>query len=251
MKNRIYLLALVVLGITFFTSCNNDDELDYDYYPYNRFYSLAMVDNPDKEPSFVFELDNGERMKVQSSNYPYDKPETGVRIFADYSILYDAEKGSHYDYNVYLIDYFPILTKGVFDITPETQDSIGNDLIHVRNMWIGKNYLNVEFSYPGSPNHIHYINLVKDDSKVYEDGKLHLELRHNGRNDFAVKELWGLASFDLSPFKEEGKEAISIVVHWKNFNTPTDRKYELEYKFDMPEKESKPFTVEAEKAKFV
>ena len=210
MKKYLFLLLLPFLA---FASCNDDDDEPY-------YISIATVDNPDNSANFYLKLDNNKRLRVSETNYGGYKPKTGQRILADYGVLDDNTSGNGYDYSIKLYDAYNILTKGIFNITPETQDSIGNDPIGLRKMWIGSDFLNVRFVYDGY-NQVHYISLVKDDSKTYDDGKIHLEFRHNAHNDAPMYRSEGWVSFNLTSLVAvplADAEPLELVIHVKRLD---------------------------------
>jgi hypothetical protein len=134
------------LALVFLASCNREEvenQIQTD------FTSIATVVNVNQTSGFNFKLDNGDVMKVTATNFPYYRPVSGQRIVANYSILSVNNDNNTYNHKVALNDVYEVLTKGVFKMKPSTQDSIGNDLIEIRDIWVGSNYLNVEFVYPG------------------------------------------------------------------------------------------------------
>ena len=216
------ILLSVIIGLL--SSCldNNDN-----YYA-NTEVDIATVENPDSSTRFYLRLDNNIKLYCSVSDIAYYRPKNGQRIIANYRILTNKSDTSSYQHDIQLIEVYEVLTKKVLDIKPEQQDSIGNDVISIRYMWIGSDYLNVEFNYPGN-NKVHFINLVWDISKSYDDGKMHYEFRHNANNDEPVRSNWGMASFDLSYLKMTNfVDSINIVVHTKEFTK--DGTYELTYK---------------------
>lgn len=226
---------LFLLPLFFFFSCDDDDGYSLGKY----WVSIATVENPDDTPYFYLRLDNEELLWTAATNLYNYRPKTGQRVCAVYTILNDKPEGSAYQHDVKLNDAYNILTKNVFYITPEQQDSIGNDPIGVDDMWIGSNYLNIEFYYGGYYK-THFINLVKDDSKEYDDNKLHLEFRHNGNEDERKYKMRGIVSFDLlslfiSPLDESSQEKTDLVIHVKNIDGE-----EITYDFQYdPKKENK------------
>ena len=214
-KMKKYLI-LLLLTVVMLSSCNDDDDYSLDKF----WVSIATVENPNNEPFFFLKLDNGETLWTAATNYYNYKPQSGQRIIADYTILNDKPTGSNYQHDVKLNDAYNILTKRIFHITPEEQDSIGNDPIGINDMWIGSNYLNIKFYYSGY-NRIHFINLVKDDSKEYADNKIHLEFRHNANNDKEQYKQAGIVSFDLRTIfvqPREITERVNLVIHVKGFD---------------------------------
>lgn len=222
----LFVFALVPV---LFTACFKDDGYSLDKY----WVSIATVENPDVKNTFFIRLDNNTLLWTAASNFQNYRPSDGQRIVANYSILWDKRSTGLYDYDVKLNDVYEVLTKGIFKITPETEDSIGNDPIHVVDMWIGRNFLNVEFVYQGFDK-VHFINLVHDSTKVYDDGKTHLEFRHNANNDPQVFNRWGLVSFDISSLQSVAVDSVQLVIHVNVPNQTADKLYELTYRHGQP-----------------
>ena len=235
-KNIIYMetkkfliLIVVVVMPLFFTSCNDDDG----YSLGDMWVSIGTVDNPENGSYFTFTLDNGTKMWAAASDIPSYRPKSGQRLIAYYTIISDKPEDSSYDHDVVLRDAYNVLTKGIFDVTPETQDSIGYDPVKIEDIWIGNDYLNIRFGYNGQ-NKTHYINLVNDVSKTYDDGKVHLEFRHNANDDAPSRGIRGYVSFDLKSLQNEDSDQIELVIHAKEFDTPNEPKetiHELTYDF--------------------
>lgn len=220
-------ILMSVLVLALLVACNNDDNNEYFQ---SNFTNIATVENPNQSSGFYFKLDNNDKMWITSTNFPYYRPKDGQRIIAVYNILSTVDNSNLYNHKVQLNDVYEVLTKGIFKITPETQDSIGNDQIEIRDMWVGSNYLNVEFVYPGY-NQIHFINLVSDSTKTYTDGKVHLEFRHNANNDYATYSKWGVVSFDLSSLQPLAVgDSVNLVIHTHEFTTTENETYNLTYK---------------------
>lgn len=224
--NAFKKLAVMGLALLVLTSCFDD----MDYMPEEYWVDIATVENPDSSNAFFFRLDNDILMWTAASNILNYRPADDQRIVANYSILTDKRQTGLYDYDVRLNDVYEVLTKGIFPITPETQDSIGNDSIHIRDIWVGSKYLNVEFVYPGF-NKTHYINLVYDSLKTYTDNKLHLEFRHNANDDLAVNNLWGVASFDLSSIEDPALDSIQLVIHVNLPHQSSEQLYQRTYHY--------------------
>jgi hypothetical protein len=213
MKKFVFILMLPLLA---FISCDNDDDDD-------RWVSIATVSNPDNSAHFSLKLDNNKTLYVSKTNFESYRPKTGQRVLVDYTVL-DRKAET---YNVKLNDAYNILTKGIFYITPETQDSIGNDPIAIRDIWVGSDFLNVEFLYWGYGK-THYINLVKDDSKQYADNKIHLEFRHNNNNDAQVYRYNGIVSFNLTSLLSQTSTPLELAIHIKKYNGE-ESVYNFEY----------------------
>lgn len=224
------LTGIIVLFLII--SCNNDDVNSND----KNWQAIATVENPTLSTTFNFRLDNGDLMYTNTAGLLNYKPKDGQRIIANYSFIEtNSAASSTIKNNVKLNDAYEILTKGIFKIKPAQQDSIGNDQIEIRSIWVGSDYLNVEFVYLGY-NKNHYINLVLDDAKTYTDNKTHLEFRHNANGDYPSSSKWGMASFDLKSLKANHNptDSVKLVIHTKEYGTTTDKTYALTYKFGAP-----------------
>ena len=220
----ILLLFLVI-------SCNDDVNSNE-----NNRIDIATVENPTLSTTFNFRLDDGSLMYTNTAGLLNYKPKDGQRIIANYSFIEPtlAPTMNIAKRDVKLNDVYEILTKGIFKIKPAQQDSIGNDQIEIKNIWIGSDYLNVEFVYLGY-NKKHFINLVSDDSKTYTDNKVHLEFRHNANSDYPSNSNWGMASFDLRLLKANHNptDSVKLIIHTKEYASTVDKTYPLTYKFGV------------------
>jgi len=224
MKKIFFLTLLLPL----FVACDLDDD---GYSLDNYWVDIATVQNPDNNPFFYFRLDNNDLMWTAATNLRYFRPKDGQRIIANYTILSSGPTSGSYNHDVKLNDVYEVLTKGIFSVASATQDSIGNDSIHLRNLWIGSDYLNIRFVYTGY-DQIHYINLVSDASKVYTDGKTHLEFRHNANGDSPIYYKRGIVSFNLKSLQDgTSADSINLVIHVNEPNMVAEKTFELTYKF--------------------
>jgi hypothetical protein len=220
--------------LPFLIACDNNYN-GYDYgngNSYNNYrIDIATVQNPTSTSTFSFLLDNNQLMQVTKTNVPSFIPKDGQRIIANYTLLTQTKVDSVYNTTVRLNDASTVLTKGIFKITPATQDSIGNDSISVRDMWIGNDFLNIEFAYWGF-NKTHYINLVSDASKTYTDGKIHLEFRHNGNGDAPTYYSNGIVSFNLKSLQAGVTGTVlNLVIQVKVPFHTTEQMYNIPYYF--------------------
>lgn len=208
-------------------SCSHDEGYSLDDFVVD----IATVDNPNGNTAFFLNLDNNKRLWTAASDLKYYRPKDGQRVIANYTLLTDKSQGAGYDHDIKLNDVYEVLTKGIFKISPATQDSIGNDYVYIRDIWIGSDFLNVRFDYPGG-NKVHFINLVSDSLKTYTDGKIHLEFRHNANGDYPHFYLSGIVSFNIKSLQVAGESEVKIVVHAREFNMPEGgNSYNLTYKY--------------------
>lgn len=221
-------IIMVSLLIPLLTACWNDDDKWDDSMTYQ---DIATVENPDSLSMFFFWLDNNKLMKTQESNFSNYKPKDGQRIIAYYTILSNNNDTTVYDHNVKLLDVYNVLTKGIFNLTGATRDSIGNDSISIDDIWIGSDYLNVQFAYNGY-NKIHFINLVSDSSQVFTDGKTHLFFRHKANGDAPYYHRKGIVSFDLKSLQSGVLPSpVNLVIHVNVPNQAEDKTFERAYDY--------------------
>lgn len=219
-------ILLFLLVLPLLVACNDNDK---DYSLDKFVVSLVTVENTNQETAFFMQTDDSTRLWTAATNLKYYRPKDGQRLIANYTLLSDKPSGAAYHHDVKLNDVYEVLTKDIFAVTADTQDSIGNDNIYIEEMWIGSHFLNVEFVYPGS-NKMHFINLVSDTSKVYNDGKIHLEFRHNANNDYPSYNRWGIVSFNLKSLETQPTDTLHIVVHTKEFDLGA-KTYNFSYRY--------------------
>lgn len=232
MKKIAKIMLLSVLSLLLLESCD-DGKYSLD----KSWIAIATVDNPEEAPYFFLHLDNDTTLWVGATDLRFFTPKTGQRVIANYTILSDREGA--YQHDVKLNDAYNVLTKDIFNITPATQDSIGNDIIKITELNIGGGFINVAFQY-GGEYMTHFINLVYDELSDYNDGKIHLEFRHNTNGDNQRFLYKGVASFNLAslPLSIADGDVTNIVIHVKE-DTNKEVMYELQYKNGSDAKEVK------------
>jgi hypothetical protein len=153
------------------------------------------------------------------------------RVLTNFTILGNkANADNKEQYYVKINSLRKILYKGILDITPAIEDSIGNDPVKVKDKWIINNMLNFELQYPGGSK-IHYINLVKQPGVLnIDNGPVVLELRHNSNSDPEKYPLSAIVTFDLSSLKIQGKTSTPFKVIAKGFDGD-NFEYTGEYKY--------------------
>jgi len=187
-----YLLLLVLVLVPTLQSCDLDDDDGYSLGNYTIALGTVKVD----AGNVSFVLDNGEKLWPAATLVPYKNLENGTRIIGNFTLLSDAQNG--FDHYVRLNDYSVILTKNIINLTEENKDSIGDDPVRITDMWVGGDYLNVEFdmNIPGALKH--RVNLVKNTTLQYpDDGYIHLEYRYNDMNDVTDYVAHSIVSFKL------------------------------------------------------
>ncbi len=229
MPNFLKQLLIFVFAGLLTTGCLKDDEE-----PELQLHGdLVTVENPQAKNQFFMRRDDNKLLWLEEGYTQNFKPDDGQRLLIYYNILSDKTDTGVYDYDIRVTEAYKVLTKEIFQITPETQDSIGNDPVDAVSIWIGSKYLNVYFEYFTYLASIpHYINLVYDSAKVYDDNKIHLEFRHNANGDEAFHRRWGVASFDISSLQSESVDSVNLVIHVKKPFQSENQLFNRTYHYD-------------------
>src|SRR5512133_657249 len=197
-KNRIFYVLILITLV--FTACSKDENTQY----YQVLGTLSKTDD-----STIVVSDDDERLLVNNSG-SVSNLDSSDRIIAYFSMA-NVQKPQGIDYVIDIYNFTKVLFKPVVDLTEANADSMGNDELKVRDMWISKDYLNVNFEYYGNTG-LHLINLVKPAQTLPSD-TVQLELRHNDNSDPQSYLMNGFVSFDLKSLKDA--TADSVVLHIK------------------------------------
>lgn len=216
MRHILKIVALLTLPI--FVSCEKDDN----YYSLSDIWiSLGFIDQAENDNSFIILLDNGDTLYPIANGVPYFKVKDSMRVMANFTILDEVDESPN-KFFVKINNLYDILYKEIIPLTNDNSDSLGNDPIKIKDIWISKNILNIEFNYAGGEK-IHYINLAYTEENFNElDQPIELEFRHNANNDKETFNLQGLVSFNLEKLKQSSSsDTISILVKSTDINGQT------------------------------
>ncbi|MDP2334970.1 MAG: NigD-like protein [Bacteroidota bacterium] len=227
MKRIVFILMMGIL-FSLFSSC----DMHHDGYSYrDAWVGYGLVHENSGSGSFTIVMDDGEILFPATSSLLWRDLKNNDRVLTNFTILGNKDNPNHDEqYYVKINSLRKILYKGILDITPEIEDSIGNDPILVKDKWIKNNMLNFELLYKGGSK-IHYINLVKQPGVINtESGPVILELRHNTNGDTEQIPLSAIVTFDLNALKIQGKTSTPFKVIAKGFGGD-DFEYTGEYKY--------------------
>ena len=203
-----------------FTGCLKDDD---GYSLGNQWIGFGVVKKTD---NLWIEMDNGDLLKTVSYNnsayYNFetrDGLDVGDRVFLNFTILDDSVNDST-DVTTYFVQINSlqeILLKQIMDITPEIEDSIGNDPIIIQDIWIANKMINFKLKYWGRYE-THFINLVKEPGKLSAvDQPYQLELRHNSNDDQEVIPYTTYVSFHLDSLMVTGLDSVRFDVTCEDY----------------------------------
>ena len=227
MKKLTFFLMMAIIS-SLFTGCEMKD----DGYSLGNFWvGFGIVQKDSVAHTFTINLDDGS--VLFPATYPdlVGHVENNERVLANFTILGNKSNAENQDqYYVKINSLRKILFKGILDITPEKEDSIGNDPIHVEDTWVKNDMLNFELKYQGG-NEIHFINLVKQPGTINTDnGPVILELRHNKNGDTEHLPLSAIVTFKLDALKVDGKHSTPFKVIAKDYDGH-DFEFTGEYKY--------------------
>ncbi len=163
-----------------------------------------------EEGSYQVILDNKDLLVPVAANYPgwQNEFETGDRVLINYTVLDDDLTDSTSVYYVKVNDISNILMKGIMDITPEIEDSIGNDPIVVEDYWMTDSLISFKLKYWGYTE-THFLNLVKQPGDLtVDDQPIQLELRHNANEDSESVLYTAFVSFSLNSLRLDGQDSV-------------------------------------------
>lgn len=206
---KTYILSGFLFISLFLTSCMKDDS-PKDY------YSTIGVINFTAD-STIISTDYGSRLLVKNNDIE-STIKNNDRIIA-YFTKVDQIPPQGIDDIIELYSIDKVLLKPIIELTSNIVDSIGNDEIYVNALWVGKTFLNLDFSFYGGQA-VHLINLVRQPGTIRTD-TVNLEIKHNDKNDLGTTGLKGFVSFDLSSIENTITDSVVVVVKAKEYSNRT------------------------------
>ena len=225
MKKLVFYLMMGAM-LSFLTGCDLDDD---EYSLNDAWVGYGLVQKDADAGLSQIVMDDNEILFPVSTDYWWHQVKDNDRVLVNFSIIGNKNNENHDEhYYVKINSLRKILYKGILEITPEMEDSIGNDPIDVKDKWIKNNLLNFELRYRGGSK-IHFINLVKQPGAITTEPVI-LELRHNNNDDPDNIPMLAVVTFDLSSLKIQGKTSTQFKVIAKDLDGE-DFEYTGEYKY--------------------
>ncbi len=224
---RVLLLVMMGFALSFLPGCdlNDDDNYSLD----NAWIGFGLIQKNEGTDNMTILMDDGE--VLYPLNYSSGELKNNDRVLTNFTILGNRNNDNHdEEYFVRINSLRKILYKGILEITPAIEDSIGNDPIEVKDCWIKRNLLNVELKYYGGET-VHFINLVKQPETVPSSSTpIVLEIRHNKNGDRQSYPLTAIVTFDLSSLKVDGATSVPFkIVAKESDNKQFEYSGEYEY----------------------
>lgn len=195
-----FLFAILVVG------CKQEEDITY-------YTTLGILQKT--EDSTIIEADNDTRLLVENSSSLPATVKDNDRVFLYFSFN-DGTLPAGIDHlvDIYSIEKVPV--KPVFELTYDTNDSIGNDPVNISDLWMAKDFMNLSFLFYGGTK-THLINLIRYPELTSSD-TISMEIRHNDQDDNGVTYLSGFMSFDLTSLQVEGKDSVTLCVKAKEYD---------------------------------
>jgi hypothetical protein len=214
-----YYSLVFLLTIVLITSCNKEEVKD-------TYYDFGIISIT--SDSTIINCDGGDRLLVSNPNFGSTIQDKN-RVYARFSLVNNKTLPRGIDYIVELTYIEKILFKPVIVLTSANADSIGNDRLSIYNIWLAKNFLNLDFYYDGSGQVKHYINLTRAQGAIPTD-TIDLEIRQNNNDDYAAKSYNGFVTFDLTSLQNNVADSVILHVKAKEYGSRTFEKY-FTYKY--------------------
>lgn len=228
MKKLIFYL-LVGSMFSFLPGCDFLDDDDDGYSLNDAWVGFGLVEKDTVANSFTIELDNGTVLFPKTNADWNSRVSDNQRVLVNFTILDEKQdSGDAEHYYVKINSLRNVLYKGILQMTPAIEDSIGNDPIHVKDQWLKDHMLNFELQYRGG-NETHFINLVRQPDATSTEPVI-LELRHNDNGDTGTIRMSAVVTFDLSSLQVEGKDSVAFRVIAKD-QDGVDFGYNAVYKY--------------------
>lgn len=214
-KLRTICTAIVLLLLTVPTLQSCLDDWDDKYDTLFAVGTLKVIDGKD----YYFALDEGSKLYPGDTTNVHNYTVTdGQRAFIYFREL--EEKIDGYDYNAQVKHIENILTKNIYSMPAEKEDSIGDDHINATDLWITGDYLNIKYQFYHSNDEEkkHMLNLVINEASTGENDKpdyVNLEFRHNAYKDTQGTLGTGLVSFKLDNIAEQLQEKKGVSIRVK------------------------------------
>ncbi len=210
-KMNLIFGLLCLLTFTTFTACDDDDD-NFTYYA-----DMATVKELDGQ--WILQSDNCGKLVPDNSSIIKlnDAAKDGQRVIAAFN-FFNEENSRNSSRSIELYDIYRVLTKDLYQMPAEKEDSIGNDPVYIKKIVSSEEHINIFFQYKGSDSGIaHFINLVTTESSaVNEEGLLDVEFRHNNEGDHPHYLQNGWVAFPLKSipgYSENTTKGLKIKVY--------------------------------------
>lgn len=191
-----YLLAILVAASPVLHSCNDDNEHSLGEVV-RRMATIRVISGN----TYYLEIDNGQTLWPSATRIPWYKPVDGQRTIVVYTPLGHLE---NYDEAICVNGLFNVLTKQVEELTTEDEDEYGDDPVMIEHMWIGANFLNIQFVFYIPSHTPHRVSLVLNTTTgkplVDEEGYINLEYRYNNFNNVTSYLKRSYVSYNLGEY---------------------------------------------------
>lgn len=228
MSRLFFALIIGTFGLLF-TGCLDDDNDT----TRPQYLELGITKlGPEEQMQVVTDSD----LTLEFASYPASYEfEEDTRVMLKYSVNEQGEEGDSYDYLVDVYSVQDVVLKDIVELNEENRDTIGTDQLVVNDVWVSGGFLNIDFTFYGDDK-THYINVVKDPDEQSDDpSEVHLQIRHDARDDEPLKRYRGMMSFYLEALQVEGEDMLTLIFADQGFYADPFTEIEVEYEYGSEE----------------
>lgn len=222
---NLYLSAIALMGVFMLQACDDDNSL-------GKFYVRMATVHAIGGSSYYLETDNGKTLWPSATAIPQYKPVDGQRVIADYTPLGTLQE---YDEAIRVNYLYNVLTKQVEELTAENEEVFGNDPARIRAMWIGGNYLNIQFEFNVPYQKAHRVSLVwnttTDKPLIDDEGYINLEYRYNNQADISPYVRRSFVSYNLLEYGPNSTTLEGVAGLKVKINTAADGEKDIVFNY--------------------
>ena len=206
MKNYCFVLLLAIT--TFLFSCDDNDG-----YSIGDIAADWVTVKSEGNGVYSFVGDSWGSMWPATSHIWNYNPADGDRAVLYFNPLYDNYGG--YDLAISPEVIYPVLTKGVEQLTVDNEEEYADHPAYVTDVWISGGYMNMTFYQKLPQSKKHRVSLVENSIVEREDdGYLYLEFRYNTYADtLSNAKVGGAVSYNLSSLQLDDKKGIKLRIN--------------------------------------
>jgi hypothetical protein len=157
--------------------------------------------------TLTIETDQGNTLFPVSIPSGYEI-EDGQRVLLQYSVINSVSTVTN-GLKVDVVSIQDFYMKNILMANDEVRDTLANDPVTIFSLWIGKDYLNLEFTFLGNDT-AHYFDVVYDDEQQEKEDYVTLDFHHDANEDETYQRYRVLMSVPLEQFQVAGQDSVNI-----------------------------------------
>lgn len=217
---RIKTFFITLLAVSALVSCKEDEPTVVEG-------GLASAIEQE-DGKYYFEIDGGATFYDAAANYNSGLLEDGRRVLI--SFIVDERNTGGYTYTGRTQYLDTVLTKLPKVYERAYPDTLQNSTwLNVPEMYVYKNYLNVNMVFAGDRG-THYVELLHSDTVAHtNDGYLNVELFHRRRGSISSGTAGVIVCFDLSELERDYPACKGVNVTWNELYGGMERNQKFDF----------------------